>query len=83
MNTEAVEVARDGRLALTVERHWYAGHGIVANCWRYTVTVDGKFGASQLAAAHYSRATDADARAVAVARGTVAMADAIARFGGA
>jgi hypothetical protein len=80
MNTDAVEIARDGRLALTVERHWYAGHGIVANCWRYTVTVDGKYGASQVASAHYSRATDTEARAVAVARGTDAMADAIARF---
>jgi hypothetical protein len=79
VNTDWVEIARDGRIALTVERHWFAGHGVVDNCWRYTVTIDGRYGPSQVASAHYSRAADADARAVAIARGTVAMADAIAR----
>jgi hypothetical protein len=81
MKDEFTELERVGKFALRIEPHWYAGHGYVANCWRYTVTVDHAYGWSHAASAHYSRADNAEAYAVTVDRGREAFRQQLARFG--
>jgi hypothetical protein len=75
------ELARNGKFALTIEPHWYSGHGRVANAWRYTVTVDTEYGPSQLASCHYSRSEDSEAYRVTVDRGLAEYGRQLERFG--
>lgn len=62
---------REGKIALVVEPHSTAGHGIWANTWRYTVTVDTAYGPSIITSEHIHRNDDAAAKARAVELGTL------------
>ena len=76
----AVEIRRDGKFALRIEPHTYAGHGRVTNAWRFTVTADTDYGPSTLACCWYSRVSDLDAYSVTVERGLAEYSRQLERF---